>query len=296
MTRVSENSKNNILNYNLSRAKEKLEGLQFKGSTLKRIARPSDDPAGNVDLLALRSRLADNGQFLRNLNYAKTHLEFTENALSDLSDIFVRAKEISIAQSSDTFSPEVRENVAEEVDQLFQQLITIGNQRVGHKYLFAGYATHRRPFDSEGRYWGDDGRTFIEVKKDFFAPINLTGAEIFLGDNGEARLFDLLKGLRHSLRTGSSEGVQNLLEGLDQAFSRLVNLRSRVGAIYHSVISAQSTIARDNVTHAAHGSEIEDADVVNLFSELEKQNNILQAVYKSGASLVNGSLLDFLKS
>ena len=99
MTRVSENSKSGILNYNLSRAKEKLEGLQIKGAGLKRIARPSDDPAGSVDLLALRSHLTDNRQFVRNLNYAKSYLELTENAVSDLYQILLRAREISIAQS-----------------------------------------------------------------------------------------------------------------------------------------------------------------------------------------------------
>ena len=295
MTRVSENSKNNILNYNLSRVKEKLERMQLKGSTLKRISQPSDDPAGNVDLLALRSRVADNEQFVRSLNYAKNHLEFTENALSDLANIFIRVKEIAIAQSSDTLSPEIRKNVIEEVDQLHQQLLTIANRRLGPRYLFAGYATHRRPFDSEGKYWGDHGHTFIEVEKDFFAPINLTGAEIFLTGDERPGPFELFKRLQNALRTGNSDGVQGVLEGLNQAFSHLVNLRSRVGAIYHSVVSAQSTIVRDNVGHAAHRSQIEDADAVELFSELEKQNNILQAVYKSGASLIDKGLLDFLK-
>ena len=346
MTRVSENSKNEILNYNLSRTKKKLEGLQIKGATLKKIARPSDDPAGNVDLLTLRSHLTDNKQFIRNLHYAKSYLELTENAISDLSNILSRAKEISIAHSSDTVNADVRKSAAEEVDQLLQQLRAIGNRTMGNRYLFGGYASHQEPFDNEGKYLGDNGRRFIEIRKDFFVPINLTGAEIFFpvdtikapkddplqgvsftgpspknfqqeqvdnlereiasqerdlevvedrdGQKNQDGLFDLLRTLKDALRNGDSAMIRNLLEGLDRAFSRLITLRTKMGAIYNSVAGAEVAIGDENIAHIDYRSRIEDADVNDLFSELEKQNNILKATYKSGASLVNKSLLDFL--
>ena len=335
MTRVSENSKNAVLNYNLSRVKKKLEGLQIRGASLKKIVKPSDDPSGNIDLLTLRSQLTDNKQFIRNLNYSRSYLELTENAISDLSNVLVRAKEIAIRQSSDIFSPEIRKNVAKEVDQLLNESWSIANRRIGNKYMFSGYATHQRPFNEKGMYLGDDGHQFIEIKKEFFVPINLTGLEVFFNtENTKAlknspleetpfteqkerpseqgpkktnrgiasskkerqkSIFGLLKGLRDSLLRGSSSGVQNLLEELDQASSRLITLRTQVGAVYNSLSHAETTISDDNLVNMDYKSKIEDADITNLFSELEKQNNTLQAAYKSGAFLINKSLLDFLR-
>lgn len=179
MTRVSENSNHASLQYALSRAKAKLENLQLKGSSLKRIVKPSDDPIGNVDILTMRSRLEDNGQFKRNINYATAFLEFTENAIGDLTEILSKAKEIAIAQSSDTYDQSIRENVAKEVDQLRAQALAIANKRLGSKYIFGGYKTHQRPFDDSGDYSGDNGHSMVEITKDFFVPINLTGSEVF---------------------------------------------------------------------------------------------------------------------
>ena len=320
MTRVSENSKSGIFNYNLAQAKEKLEGLQLKGSSLKRIARPSDDPAGSVSLMALRSHLTDNRQFVRNLNYAKSHLELTESAIRDLSNVIARAKEIAIAYSSDTLNKDVRGSAVEEVNQLFRQSVSIANRRMGHRYLFGGHVTHRGPFNEEGSYLGDEGRSFIEIRKDFFIPINLTGVEVFLGtqtktfgddpvakreiaseagkmkSSGEKKgVFGLLKALKSALQSGRSNNVQRLLDPLDQAFSWMVTLRTRVGAIHHSVVSAEVAIGDENVASMDRKSKIEDADVSDLFSELEKQNNILKATYQTGASSISKSLLDFVR-
>ena len=216
----------------------------------------------------------------------------------------------------------MRKSVAEEVDQLLKQSLAIGNRKIGNRYLFGGHATQQRPFDGEGNYLGDRGHRFIEIRKDFFVPINLTGAEIFfsgdtieaVGDNPlktvplEGRgpveqgdqvssgnsLFDLLRILRDSMRNRDLVAIRTLLDGLDRASSRLTILRTQIGATHNSIINTEAAIGGDNIAHIDRRSKIEDADVINLFSELEKQNNVLEASYKSGASLVNKSLLDFL--
>lgn len=344
MSRVSENSNTAALNYSLARAKSKLENLQLQGSNLKRMVKPSDDPIGNVDLLGLRSRSTDNDQFKRNIGYSQSFLEFTEDAITDLSGILAKAKEIAIAQASDTFSVEVRKNVAKEVQQLKNQALAIANKRFGNKYVFAGYATSQRPFDNDGNYLGDDGKTFVEVSKDFFVPINITGEELFfqvkdhesinddpLADlpqvkpdqkaedlekeqqdkvdrtlasyepapsekvNRRESVFDLLVTLENGLISGSSDAIQGMLEGLDEAYERVVQLRTKIGSIMSSVITSESSIENDKINAEARKSKIQDADIAEVFSDLEKQKNILQATYKSGSQMIQPSLIDFLR-
>src|SRR5690606_16411628 len=125
MSRVSENSSVHAINYAVGKTKGKVEDLQLKGSTLKRLSKPSDDPVGNVELLAIRSQNIDAEQYLRNLNFAQTQLSFTENVLGELSDILVKAKELAIGQASSIYSPEIRLGVAKEIHQLRQQAISI---------------------------------------------------------------------------------------------------------------------------------------------------------------------------
>src|SRR5690606_8119602 len=96
MSRVSENSSIHSINYAVGKTKGKVEDLQLKGSTLKRVSKPSDDLVGNVELLAIRSQNIDAGQYLRNLNFAQTHLSFAGNILEGMTDMLSRAIELSI--------------------------------------------------------------------------------------------------------------------------------------------------------------------------------------------------------
>ena len=70
MTRVSENSTSIVVGHALGKVKQKMEDLQLKGSNLKEISRPSDNPIGNIEILGINSKLADNEQYLKNASHA----------------------------------------------------------------------------------------------------------------------------------------------------------------------------------------------------------------------------------
>ncbi len=179
MSRVSQNSNMHAIKYSLDKTKEKMENLQLKGSTLRSITRPSDNPISNIEALSLQSRIKDNTQFTRNAEYAELHLTATEKSIEQITEILGKAKEIAIAQSSDFYDQDIRKNVANEVRQLRYQALAVANKRVGNKYLFGGYKTLSKPFDKDGVYQGDRGKVTLEVSKDFFIPINLNGHEVF---------------------------------------------------------------------------------------------------------------------
>ncbi len=188
MTRVSENSSSASLKYALNKTKAKVEDLQLKGSTLKQITRPSDNPISNVEAMALTSSTNDNVQYLKNADFALLNLSVSEKSIEELTDILVKAKEIAIAQSSDFFNADIRKNVANEVQQLYNQALGIANKKVGLKHIFSGTSTLTTPFDGSGEYKGDVNHISLEVSRNFFVPINLTGDEVFYnsGDTNKA--------------------------------------------------------------------------------------------------------------
>lgn len=179
MTRVSENSSHAALKYALNKTKAKVEDLQLKGSTLKSITKPSDNPVSNVEAMSISSAMSDNQQYLKNADFALLNLNVTEKSLEELTNIIIKAKEIAVAQSSDFFNADVRKNIANEVQQLYNQALAISNKKVGLKYIFSGTSTLTMPFDSLGNYHGDHGHISLEVSRNFFAPINLSGEEVF---------------------------------------------------------------------------------------------------------------------
>nr|BDT30223.1 flagellar hook-associated protein FlgL [Bacteriovorax sp. HI3] len=343
MTRVSENSSTASLQYALNKTKAKVEDLQLKGSTLKAITRPSDNPVSNVEAMALTSSTNDNLQYLKNADFALLNLSVSEKSVEELTDIIVKAKEIAIAQSSDFFNADVRKNVANEVQQLYNQALAIANKKVGIKHIFSGTSTLTVPFDGNGNYKGDKGHISLEVSRNFFVPINLTGEEVFYnttdtvkaenplekfdqfkdapsvklnrdlasvesegakaegaegaedGFKSRDNIFSQLQALTSALENNDPQMIQGLLEKFDNTVSRLVTLRTRIGSITNSVESSKNNLSNENIEHASRRSALVDADVTELFSDINKQQAILKTTYQASQGLMNQSLMDFLR-
>ena len=331
MSRVSENSSVHSINYAVGKTKGKVEDLQLKGSTLKRVAKPSDDPVGNVELMAIRSQNVDAEQYLRNLNFAQTHLSYTENILEEMTDILVKAKELAVGQASSIYGPEIRAGVAKEIHQMRQQVLGLANKRIGNRYLFAGQKILTRPFNEDGKYQGDRSKINIEINKDVFVPININGAELFFSkakkpleksdleltppgidlnvdnlnrtpasavpEEGEVEvsIFDELRALENALLTDNPQIVQGLLERLDASIERVVALRTDIGALSNTVANSETNIEKTKLLNDAHKSKIEDADVSELMADLQKEQAVLKATYRASSNLMNTSLMDFLR-
>ena len=342
MTRVSENSSSASLKYALNRTKAKVEDLQLKGSTLKQITKPSDNPVSNVEAMALTSSTNDNIQYLKNADFALLNLSVSEKSIEELTDIIVKAKEIAIAQSSDFFNADVRKNVANEVQQLYNQTLAIANKKVGIKHIFSGTNTLTVPFDGSGEYKGDTNHISLEVSRNFFVPINLTGEEVFYssGDTTKAEnplegfeqfknapavklnremastedsesintkdpeeakfksrdnIFSQLQALTSALENNDPQMIQGLLEKFDNTVSRLVTLRTRIGSITNSVESSKVNLGSENIDHASRRSALVDADVTELFSDINKQQAVLKTTYQASQGLMNQTLMDFLR-
>lgn len=357
MSRVSEGSTIHAVNYSIGKTKQKLEDLQLQGSNLKRVQKPSDDPIGNIEILSIRSKKIDGNQYKRNASVAKAQLSFTENAIEELSEILVKAKELAISQSSNIFDPAVRKSVAREVNQLHQQSISIGNRRLGNKYIFAGHKTLTKPFNENGDYLGDSAQTKIEVGKDVFVPITFDGSQVFYQKNGtemkdgsplkdspfanlesqfqvqkeepqfqetlperedpnepiinrtpanvelngevlpdEARasIFTDLKRLENALVTNNHEIIQDLLPSLDENIDRLVEVRTIIGSTINKIDYSIESIDKNEIINEEYKSKLEDADIAELFTDLTRQQNVLNATYKSSAQLMNNNLMNFI--
>jgi flagellar hook-associated protein 3 FlgL len=331
MSRVSENSSANAISYAVGKTKSKVEDLQLKGSTLKRVSKPSDDPLGNVELMAIRSQNVDADQYLRNLNFAQTHLSYTENILEEMTDILVKAKELALGQASSIYSPEIREGVSKEIHQMRLQVLGLANKRIGNRYLFSGQKVLTRPFDQDGKYSGDQNKINIEINKDVFIPMNLNGQEIFfskekrqtekkdldlsspgleVNTNGLHRepasaapaeesvnvsIFDELRSLENALLTDNPQIIQGLLERLDTSTERMVSMRTQIGALTNTISNSETNIEKTKLLNEAHKSKIEDADVAELMTDLQKEQGVLKATYRASANLMNVGLMDFLK-
>lgn len=180
--RIADKMAFNQVNQNLSKNRSDMADLQNQAATQKRINKPSDDPLASARVLVARTEERGNSQFIKNINQARSFLEFSDQSLGELGDILVRAKELAISQSNDASgNSETRMVTASEIEQIYNQSIQIGNRKLGERYVFGGFKTQTTPFNQHGDYKGDDGDMKIQTNKESFVAMNIAGSKVFLG-------------------------------------------------------------------------------------------------------------------
>ncbi len=168
---------------NLQKNRSDMVDLQNQAALQKKLLKPSDDPVGAAKVLGYRTEGRTGNQFVKNMAVARSFLDFTDVSLNEVSDVLMRLKEVALGQASDGgTSPDVRRAVAEEVAQVYKQIIQIANRKLGDRYIFGGSQTTKAPFDIEGNYKGDDLDLRIHINKDHFLAMNLPGARVFMGE------------------------------------------------------------------------------------------------------------------
>lgn len=329
--RVTDNTNYNVVRDGIQRSRERMQNYQQQTSTLRRLNTPSDDPVGAAKVLELRTDKVINDQYQMNAKQAETFLMNSDHALSDLAELVMRAKEIAINQSSGPSSnEESRLGVAEEVSQLFLQAVSTANRRIGDRYVFGGYKTTKPPINAEGDYVGDDGQMMVEVAKDVYVTMNVSGNEAFnthptpIKNKGEeegpmygpdgrklasvkkedeeaeppkenVNVFNELSHLRIALLSGDMEGIRSTLERLDAIHTRLTSVRSKLGSRLQGLQNSVQAMERHNVTNAGLSSSLEDADMAVVMSDLAKEETVFKSSLATSRRLMQPTLLDFLR-
>ncbi|RLA92056.1 MAG: flagellar hook-associated protein 3 [Deltaproteobacteria bacterium] len=296
--RVSNRQIMDTMTKNLFRNEKRLLELQNKISSGKRINRPSDDPLGMKRVLDYRKLLAQIKQYKKNIAYGETWLKDTESVLGSVSDLLRRAKEIAVYQATGTSTAQTREIAAQEVKNLYDQIIQLANSKWKGNFIFAGYQTKTNlpPFsrdeDYNATYQGDTGKIEVIVGEGNKVTINLHGQEVF---SQEVDIFLTLKELKESLENNDPEMIGSLVEEIDKAFNQIDRYRAEVGARINRLESAENYWNNFNLNIEKALSDTEDADLTEVMTDLLSQQAVYQASLATTARIIQPSLIDFLR-
>lgn len=177
-TRVLTNLQNNF---------STVARLQDVLSTGRRFRFPEDNPINFVNALSLREELNVNRRFSRNIDQAETNLQLTESTLSVITERLQRARSLALQGANATLPPESQRAIAEEIDQILNDVVGLANSNFEGRFLFSGDKTEQRPFEVIGtpegvlgvRYLGDFGDRLIEIGEGEYLETNLTGPAAF---------------------------------------------------------------------------------------------------------------------
>ncbi len=283
--------------------------LQNQIITGKKINSVADDPRGAARVLNLETTLEQIDQFERNIGLARATVDSTESALGDLNNILIRIRELAV--SADLEDGEFP-LIAEEISERFSELLAIANTRVGGRYIFGGFITDSAPVTQTGAltdpapivaYSGDSGRILVQADESSQVQINVTARELFFGstdtddtaDGTRVNIFNVVQDLYNRLQDPVTNGRP--VEVLDQLDAALTQVNQTLGASGARSNRLESTVAQLQslrVVVERERSFIEDADLVEVITELQSRETTLQATLSVAGRIIQPSLLNFL--
>jgi flagellin len=250
-TNIQSLAAQRFLNINSEKQKTSLEHL----SSGTRINKAGEDAAGLAVSEKMKSEIRSLRQANRNANDGISVIQTAEGGMSEISNILIRLRELSMQAASDTIGDSERGFLDKEVQQLKQEIdrITSNTQFDGTKLLDGSapilefqVGTHNNPL----------------LDRFIFDSQNIITSTAVLG----------LEGMGSTTKMAAQEN----LDILDKAIDHISGNRATLGALQNRMQSAVNNlnVYRENLEQA--NSRIRDTDMAEESSEMTKNNILTQ--------------------
>ena len=310
--RVTSSSFPTTLKSQLDSLATKQARLQTQAATGQRFRTPSEDPRAARKVIELQQEAKRLSQYNENIDTFSETLNGIYSAIQSLKKVSDRAGEIA-AMVDDMKSKDQLAAYRQEINQLLEQSVQIANTKNQYGYLFSGTKSDTASYGVIRNESGDitsvgyNGSTTTAAVE--IAPVTTISVHI-PGSNkttsGTSGLFETVNGsifedliaLRDGLAGGTQEDVKNIRENivsnlmLDE--SAIIHHISRIGSLEARMETAKAMgTRRIDATQEFISREV-DADLAQTLVKLNEVQASYLAALKSGATIMNQSLLDFV--
>ena len=285
----------------LRQVQERLADAQSRVSSGKQIEKPSDDPLGAERAVRLRSELQTNSAYSTAVDESKSWLDATDSALSSINDIVQRARELTVQAANGATSDTARQSIKAELDQLITQAKSTLNQAYDGRYLFSGTKTDTPPYDTtttppDDSYKGDGGAVLRTIGPGVTVQVNATASGSTPSTDVLGTLLPALRQLSTDIGNNDISAIGTTdLKALDAGLDTITGVQSQIGAITNRVTAAGSRLDDISDVTTILLSNTQDADLPKALTDLSMQQNALQSALQAGSTLIQQSLMDFLK-
>jgi flagellar hook-associated protein 3 len=295
--RVTQGMIQSQLVNNLNKNMNVMANSQDQLATGRKINKPSDDPVGITYALRYRSEIAINDQYQKNITSATSSVEHIDTVLGQINDLITRAKELTIKGVSDTSTPESRVAIAEEMDGIYSNLITLGNEQLNGRYIFNGQQTLTQPYTeaTAGTKDVDNGEIFLTLAPGVNISTNMSGNVVFGTSADTDNLFTVVKTIRDAFNSNQADVATSAMTNLDTRLNKFLGIRSEIGARANRIEMLENRSEDLNLTLNSLSGKTEDADMAETITKLQTQQNVYQASLSVGAKIISPSLVDYLK-
>jgi flagellar hook-associated protein 3 FlgL len=285
-------------------ALDRLDTTQQELSTGKSINQPSDNPSGAALALQLNTDLSNLTSYSNNVTDGTGWATAQSSALTDVTNSVQRIRELTLEAANGTQTPADMQASAQEVNQLIDQIKQDANTQYNGQYVFSGSATSTEPYQSgaSDTYAGNTGQVTRAIGPNTSLTVNSNLSGV-LGNGqtvsgqpaGDGLLLNTLRNISAAMQSGTSNQLSGDLSSLDTNFNSLAGLTANGGAVQDRLQMAASRIETLQTSDTQVLSNTQDADMASTEISFSTEQAALTAALQAGASIVQQSLMNFLK-
>lgn len=268
---------------------EALARARQEAATGRRVQTVSDDPVDAARIMTMDADLRQIEQFRRNGVAATTKLSAEDVVLDTVRELLQRAKNLAISAATLPVGDPQRDTALAEVQLIRQQVISLGNTRVGNEYIFGGGQTTTPPFQPDGTYVGDLTVRRTAIDERVVVDTSHPGAPVLTDTLGA------LQNLELELQTGSQAAIQGTVAALTAAGDAALTAQAVVGARLREIAQTGESLDRRAVGLLDTRQSLRDADPAESLLALAAAQSALERAYAAVGRAMQISLVDYLR-
>jgi flagellar hook-associated protein 3 FlgL len=299
MIRVTQLQLHDASLSSVMRSRAQLQRVQTEAMTGERVTKPSDDPGASARARLVGDLQARNATYRGVASHGTARLQTAEQALAEVGNVLVRARELATAMANETVTADQRSSAAIETEQLRRAVVDLMNTRDGDEYVFAHVDTHAPPYQ-DGVGFTYDVDTYAEVREAEVAQgrtaeIGASGSRAFAqraADPGSIDVVTAVAGLTDALAANDPDAVRASIDNLTAAFDQALGERTAVGERMQMLQRADEQAQQSATVLAGVRSDLLDADITDALSRLQLAETTVRAALSVAARMLGPSLLD----
>ncbi len=311
MKRISTYMPNDDYQFRLRMQEWKLGDLQAKIAEQTRVKELRDDPLAAAHSTRFQSKITRLKRFSENIETVQSDHRVAEGYISSANDIVHRVRELAIQGANDTFSKQDKAYMAEEIDQLLNELVEIANSENGSGVaIFAGDKNKGLAFRVDSGmvpgasgsritavdYIGTVNSQKAEVSENSYVNVDFPGNRVFWAE--QQQIFSAVDSTNYSVLEDSSviiDGEEIALNAGDNVYAVMskinradIAVKAQLDPVTNSIILKTTTPHQIWMEDAVGGTVLKDLGLVSANAGSPPAN------INRDARVSGGSLFDML--
>ncbi len=311
MNRISSFLPNDNMQYHLRNREFQMNEMSNKLGSQTRLKQLRDDPLAAGRATRFQSGVTRMVRYNQNIRQVRNHLNYTEGYVREAVDMLQRINEIAVQGANGVWSKEQLGYMAQEIDQLLNELIHIGNAKSETgEALFSGFQVQSDSFrittgrvPGSGRvlatsvdYIGDIGQNMVEISDGAVSPLNLPGNKVFWAENQQ--IYSSVEASNYRVQEDSIiriDGVEIRLNTGDNVHAIISKINDSAAPVRARLDPVQnSLVLQSTVPHQIWVEDIGEGRVMRDLGIISDVDRYPPLNISDNARVYGGSVFDMI--